>query len=166
MSDEDGTLADFGDAVKGSVDLFVGRYLENLNRVKRIVAIYNELVHAAGGKPLPTHGDLLRSSVVFMHAALEEFLRQLALAFLPTASPHVLDEIPLAGSVPGKRNERFSLGRLCQHRNKLVDDVISESIHEYLEIQTTTVQKTLCGCCRWLGSVRTRLGVFFRIFRQ
>jgi hypothetical protein len=76
--------------------------------------------------------DIYRSVVVITHAYLEDFLRTLGKAFLPLAEPDVLNNIPLAGCGGSNRKEKFPLGSLAQHKGKLVEEVISESVTEYL----------------------------------
>ena len=78
--------------------------------------------------------DILRASVVLTHAYLEDFLRTLAAALLPLAEENRLNGIPLAGI--GGRPEKFFLGKLAKHKGKTVDEVIRNSVSEYLERST------------------------------
>jgi hypothetical protein len=75
--------------------------------------------------------DILRAVVVLTHAYLEDFVRTLASHLLPEAGETILKEIPLGGS--SGRAEKFHLGHLVQHKGKLVDDVIRESILKHLQ---------------------------------
>lgn len=77
--------------------------------------------------------DILRAAVVLTHAYLEDFLRTLANHLLPEGNENALNDIPLAGSGDGARSDRFNLGKLVQHKGKLVEEVIRESVSEYLE---------------------------------
>jgi len=77
--------------------------------------------------------EILRAAVVQNHAYLEDFMRTLALAFLPTADENVLDDVPLAGLGQANRAEKFYLGKLTRHRGKTVNDLISESVTEHME---------------------------------
>jgi hypothetical protein len=97
---------------------------EGLQRATRLVLSSSDLGEMAD--------EVLRAVVVLTHAYLEDFLRQLAQAILPTPDESVLNEVPLAGG-RGGRPEKFLLGRLTRHRGKSVDDVIGESVSEYLE---------------------------------
>ena len=72
--------------------------------------------------------DIFRATVVLLHAYLEDFLRTLGTAFLPDADVKVLDDVPLVGG-----REKFSLGKLAQHRGKMVDEVIRDSVSEHLD---------------------------------
>jgi hypothetical protein len=71
--------------------------------------------------------------VVLLHASLEDFLRSLARAYLPSAGPDVMNRIPLKGTGRAGRPDKFSLGHLDQHRGKTVDELIDESVEAYLE---------------------------------
>jgi hypothetical protein len=55
-------------------------------------------------------------------------LRDMAHWKLPTASPQVLDTIPLVN-----RPKKLALGELANHRGKKVDDLIVESVKAHLE---------------------------------
>lgn len=80
--------------------------------------------------------EMLRAVVVLNHAYLEDFLRTLALAFLPNADEKTLDGVPLAGLGRADRAEKFYLGKLVRHRGKTVDEVIIESVSEHMERST------------------------------
>jgi hypothetical protein len=80
--------------------------------------------------------DLLRAIVVLNHAYLEDFLRTLGRELLPGCDEATLNEIPLAKS--GGRKEKFFLGRLSQFKGYMVDDLIDESVTEYLDKRSFT----------------------------
>jgi hypothetical protein len=71
---------------------------EGLQRATRLVLSSSDLGEMAD--------EVLRAVVVLTHAYLEDFLRQLAQAILPTADESVLNEVPLAGG-RGGRPEKF-----------------------------------------------------------
>lgn len=108
------------------------RITENLDRVKNLVRIYEtHLMGSGSGRRGHLETDVLRAATVFLHAAMEDFLRNLAYWKLPEASSAVIDEIPIAGSEGNKK--KFWLGELVVHKGKTVDDLIKESVNEYLE---------------------------------
>src|SRR5581483_6791135 len=78
--------------------------------------------------------DVLRAAVVLIHAHLEEFLRLITRELANDAGEEYLNQVPLAG-VNG-RPEKFYLSSLARHRGKLVDDLIKESVSQYLERST------------------------------
>ena len=81
-----------------------------------------------------TAEDILRAAVVLTHAHLEDFLRTLGEVLLPAGDENFFDRIPLAGLAG--RPEKFSLGKLVRHKGKSVDDVLRESVCEYLDRRT------------------------------
>jgi hypothetical protein len=108
------------------------RFDGNLARVKNLADIYEtKLVETrpAGGsqgrRPVNST-DILRASVVFLHATLEEFIRGILEWRLPEQGDAVLNSVPLIGT--GERPEKFLLGKLAAHRTKTVADVIKESV--------------------------------------
>ena len=106
------------------------RFAANLARVKNIQAIYESTSRLKGGRRGVQEVDLLRAAVVLLHASLEDVLRSVAEWKLPAARPDALAEIPLAGT---KRGARVGLEELATHRGRTVDDVIADSVREYLE---------------------------------
>ena len=108
------------------------RFDGNLARVKNLADIYeNKLVETRptgggqGRRPVNST-DILRASVVFLHATLEEFIRGILEWRLPEQGDGVLNSVPLVGT--GDRPERFLLGKLAAHKSKTVAEVIKESV--------------------------------------
>ncbi len=75
-----------------------------------------------------TREDIFRAVLVLNHAYLEDVLRTLAIEFLPR-DENTLNGIPLVGT---GRTEKFFLGKLAKYKGKLVDEVLEDSIAEYL----------------------------------
>jgi RiboL-PSP-HEPN len=107
---------------------YLNRISENIDRAVRLLQLFEHLceIEAEGRQ------DILRAAVVFIHAYLEDFLRTLASELLPAVDGNSLQDIPLAGSGSFGRSEKFVLGQLVQHRGKTVDDLLRESVSEYL----------------------------------
>lgn len=105
---------------------------ENMKRVENLVSIYVADPKAQGkGRKSHDTTDILRAATVFMHATLEDLLRSIARWKLPLAAPTVLENIPLAGV--GSNPKKIFLGDLTNHRGKLVDDLIVQSVDAHLE---------------------------------
>jgi hypothetical protein len=111
----------------------IKRSLYNANRAIKLASLYNSLKDKTELSSDPVIDDILRASVVFSHATLEDFLRTIAAKFLPYASEAVLDQIPLSGLDSSSRAEKFYLGKLLKHREKTVEEVIEESINDFLK---------------------------------
>ncbi len=106
----------------------IGPYLDSLQQnLERIYALgtASEKIGSAAGE------DVLRASIVLLHATLEDFLRTLAMNLLPKANEETLNEISLVGLKGRPKN--FGLGKLVHHKGKTVEDVLRESVREHLE---------------------------------
>lgn len=111
------------------------RFGKNSARVKVLIGSATMMTNA-DPKLRPHAEDLLRAATVFLHATVEELLRGLAQAHLPSSSESTLDEIPLAGSKDTLRAAKFQLGALAKHRGKSVDDLIAESVQAHITRRT------------------------------
>ena len=108
------------------------RVESNIGRVRNLIEIYEtHLMGKGSGRRGHLETDVLRSATVFLHASLEDFLRSLAYWKLPEAEKSVIDNIPIVGSEGNAK--KFWLGELVEHRGKSVDELITESVNEYLE---------------------------------
>jgi len=116
-------------AVRQALGPYLDQQIEAFERVDRLVHVAEWLSESEDHQN--ESQDILRAAVVLTHAQLEEFLRTMARVLLPEAQETCLNEIPLAGL--GGRKEKFFLGKLVQHKGKLVDDLLKESVSEYLE---------------------------------
>jgi RiboL-PSP-HEPN len=109
---------------------------ESSKRAHRLINMYIARLKKRGLAKSAQDGseDILRAVIVLTHASLEDFLRTLAETFLPLANEEALSRIPLAGL--SGRVEKFSLGKLIQHKGKSVDYVIKESVRQHLDRST------------------------------
>lgn len=106
------------------------RFDQNLRRVENLIKTYVSTRGPGRGRRDVSRNDILRAAVVFLHATLEDLVRSLEQWKLPAANDTILNAVPLAGSEG--RPEKFLLGRLAGHRGKTVDELINESVREYL----------------------------------
>ncbi len=107
-----------------------GRFRENLDRVRSLVDLYDRVTGLTSGRPSVQEAELLRTAVIFLHASLEDLLRNLAEWRLPAASTEVLSQIPFVGG-DGRRTT-LTLGDLAAHRDRPVEYIISKSVIAYL----------------------------------
>lgn len=115
----------------GSVkDEIEKRFDRNLARVRALVSAYEAARPGVPGRPDVTTTDILRSSVVFLHASLEDLLRSTLLWKLPTASPENLKDVPLLGHEP---RSKYTMEDLARHRGLSVDEVVARSVAATLE---------------------------------
>jgi len=109
----------------------VNRTVQNLRRARKLVTMYQNSQGLSRGRRFNYETDLLRAAVVFTHASLEDFIRSVLRAFLPWADEGDLENVPLAGT--DGRAEKFLLGKLAKHRHKTVQQLLQQSVDEYLE---------------------------------
>lgn len=107
------------------------RFGANIARVHNLIQIYDQVARPSPGRQQVGTIDTLRAATVFLHAALEEVFRNTARWKYPAATSSLLNEIPLTGN--SGRPERFLLGQLASHRDKSVQQVINQSVDEYLD---------------------------------
>ncbi len=105
---------------------------ETIGRVKNLVTLYASITGPGRGRRPVNSSDVLRAAVVFLHATFEQALRELARRKLPQASSNALDTVPLKNLSRSGRAEKFFLGALLPFKGQSVDDVIRDSVEEYL----------------------------------
>jgi hypothetical protein len=101
--------------------------------------------------------EILRAIVVFSHAILEESLRKILRLGLNSASSEVLDSVPLIGISQIGRPKKFGLGELNKHRGKAVDELIRESIDEYLDQISFSSTRIIVGWLEQIGIDKTKI---------
>ena len=126
-----------------------GRFEVNIGRVRNLARVYGQVARPGQGRQPVATVDVLRAAVVFLHASLEEVVRNIARWKFPVAGEAALNDIPLTGSTG--RAERFFLGKLAAHRGKTVQAVIDESVAEYLSTFTVNNTAELAGFLAKIG---------------
>ena len=111
------------------------RFNANIARVRGLVMTYDAVAGSRAGRASVGHADLLRASVILLHAALEDLLRSIEELRLPGAAPSAFERIrflaPGGSSKDGK--EKFSLVDLAAYRGQSVDDVFHVAIDGHLD---------------------------------
>lgn len=132
----------------GFIQVHLGRLMESLNRARLLVRTYKLLVKQYPADEVKYY-DLLRAAVVFTHAALEDFLRSIASVYLPQANETVLNNVPLSG-IKGQA-EKFYLGKLSPFRDMSVDDLIEQSVSDYLKRTTYNNTTDITSLTKQIG---------------
>lgn len=104
---------------------------KNFLRLKNLIELYKSISIGQGRKPTNSL-DILRATTVLAHSTLEDYLRNLLLWKLPSENQEKINNIPLLGTSLIGRPTKFSLGELTLHRGKSINEVINESVKEYL----------------------------------
>jgi len=74
--------------------------------------------------------------VVLLHSTLEDFLRNILVWKLPNKDSSKLEGIPLKGMPTVGRKTKFHLGELVEFKGIQVEELISESVKEFLDTQS------------------------------
>ena len=137
-------------------DLVKARFQLNMGRIHGLVKlIFSDIDPLRATAPFQSDGaraDILRTIVVFLHATFEDVLRTMARQRIAVAKSQVLDKIPLVGTSRSGRAEKFHLGALNAHRGKTVDQLIHESVENYLDRESF-------GSCGDVDEVLTQMGL-------
>lgn len=133
------------------MESYFERFDENSDRITNLVLLHASLKQSVDFRSHPSLDDILRTSIVFTHASLEDFLRTLASELLPLANEDALNQIPLKGLNTSGRAEKFLLGNLACFRGKLVDDVIHESVIGSLQRSTFNNTNEIAQLLQSLG---------------
>lgn len=108
--------------------------MTNFVRVEHLVIVYEELrkKHKTLRGPVWSHiADVLRAAVVLCHATLEEGLR--GLIYIEAEwNKEFLANVPLKGENHINRPGKFNLAELLPHQGLKVEELISESVFDYL----------------------------------
>ena len=137
-------------------DLLATRFSVNMARITGLIKlIYSDTDSLRPTEPLQSEGvraDILRSVAIFLHATFEDLLRTTARQRLPEAKSDVLDKIPLVGTSQSRNPVKFFLGALNEHRGRTVDDLIQESVENYLSRESFSSAHDV-------GQILTHMGV-------
>jgi hypothetical protein len=126
------------------------RFVSNLERVRSIVQMYDVVAGAGQGRPTVQEGDLLRVAIVFLHATLEELLRDLAQERLWLAPPEVLRQLPWPRG-GGSTKTTFDLGDLAAFRGQTVHEVIQYAVESHLERSNFNHPGDVKQILNWVG---------------
>lgn len=88
---------------------------------------------------------------MLLHATLEDCIRSISSALLPNSGEAPLNRVPLIGTAGSRRAEKFFLGRLAVHREKLVSTLIKESVDSYLRHVTFNNSNEIAEHLKELG---------------
>lgn len=106
------------------------RFNRNLERVDNLCVLF-ERTKQSTRRVTVKEADILRAAVVFLHSALEDYLRGVITEWLPyKGDAKALDKIALSGTEG--RAEKFGLGSLLNHKDKKITDLLSESVEQQM----------------------------------
>ena len=141
-------------------DFTNGEFAENISRVSNLIAASKTLVAQNIGDVEPAN-DVLRAAVVFLHSSLEEIIRNLYLHRLPSAGAESLNRVPFAAHEPSHRPKNIQLGDLLEYPGQFVENVIRESINQYVNTLNVNNANQLVDCLKLADVPHEPLKQFF-----
>ncbi len=128
-------------------DFTNGEFAENMVRVENLLQSSIELKRLTPNNP-SLSSDALRAAVVFLHSSLEEVVRHLFLEKLPNASKESLDKIPFPSQETTHRPKPIQLGDLIPYRGQFVENIIAESVENYVNNLNINNSSQLVECLK------------------
>lgn len=128
-------------------DFTNGEFSENMTRVANLIAASKSLVEQGAQAQKPAD-DVLRAAVVFLHSSLEEIIRNLYLYRLPSAGVDSLNKVPFAAHESSHRVKNILLGELLEYQGQFVENVIRESINQYVNTLNINNANQLIDCLK------------------
>lgn len=101
----------------------LNRCLTNLSRIKTLVSSHE----------ISQNSDVLRLCVVFLHATVEDCMRNLIYFHITSnLDAELLNQIPFKDHNNHGRPEKLALGELLKYKDSSIDSLILNSIEEYV----------------------------------
>ncbi len=123
------------------------RFEQNIQRVDNLCNIFNA-VKETHNRPTIKEADILRAAVVFLHSAMEDYLRSVLIEHLPKHDAKNLDGVALLENEG--RASKFNLGVLKQYSDLSVSELISKSVEEQMRHTSFNDTTDIMG---WLGRI-------------
>lgn len=124
----------------------------NIFRVRHFVEIYKKQTKCRNtrGRTSTKETDILRSGVVFLHAAIEEYLRavifNIDMLKFKNGDGSVLRDVSLPlGDERPKRGEKFCVQELFAFREQSVEEILEKSIRDRVRFITFNNYQQICN---------------------
>ena len=131
------------------------RFANNIERVKNLNKLF-KIVKSTHNRHTVKETDILRASVVFLHSALEDYVRSIIIDKLPlVADKQTLNSISLVGNEG--RNEKFYLGELMVHSDLTINQLIQASVREHM---SKTSFNNYTDLVSWLRKIHIDISSF------
>lgn len=127
------------------------RFDRNIQRVDNLCNIFSA-VKSSPKRPTVKEADVLRAAVVFLHSAMEDYLRSVLTEYLPDHDTKSLDNIALYQNEG--RACKFSLGALTAHGHLSVSDLIKKSVEEQMRHTSFNDTNDIAG---WLSRININI---------
>ena len=128
-------------------DFTNGEFAENMVRVSNLIAAAQKLA-TQNVNDAESADDVLRAAVMFLHSSMEEIIRNLYLYKLPSVGQEALNKIPFVTQEGAHRSKGILLGDLYRYQGFFVDNVIRESINNYVNTLNINNAEQLAECLK------------------
>ncbi|MBW2740039.1 MAG: hypothetical protein JRE64_14615 [Deltaproteobacteria bacterium] len=120
----------------------LSRCFANTTRISSLLSNYRD----------SNNSDILRMCVPFLHATIEDCMRNLLFFSLTnTQSKDLLNQVPLKGISNTGRSEKFLLGELAKFGNVTVKAIVEQSVGEYVNRLTFNSSKDIMN---WIKKLK------------
>jgi hypothetical protein len=113
-------------------EIIKASFFNNIQRVRDLTQLHLALLAFPAQNSILYSEDVLRASIVLMHATLEDLLRGLFKWKIPEKGVEQWNKIPLIGISDRNQPKNFLLGNLQAHRSKTIEELFLLSVDEYL----------------------------------
>lgn len=120
------------------------RYDLNYQRAVRLLLHVFRGMKADDPDSAAVGDDVIRSAIVFIHAAMEDFIRSVGRLRYPVCKGALLTSIPL----PGFKGEKFTLADLSTFCDSTVADVVQRAVDGYFSRKTFNSGSEVMGFLR------------------
>ena len=111
-------------------------FYRNIKRISSLLKIYDNIATKVQGRKGITETDILRASIVMLHASLEEVMRGFAVIFwIEKDSDFINKRVPFYDPENNtkKSADKYNLGDLCKlDRNMTIQDLLQKSVDNYI----------------------------------
>jgi len=136
------------------------RFILNLNRIKNLLSFPKGIDAKIDEKKYRAYlREIYRAMVVLLHASFEDVLREIIRLKLGECSEDVLNAIPIVEPPPNGKRLKFSLGILSRHRGKSIEQLIQESINDFLD-------RTSFNSCKQIASMLELISIDVSTLRK
>jgi hypothetical protein len=131
---------------KKQVARLIGRWDRNVQRAFDMMRHVAESPKTSPGPQpnTPFENDVFRMAIVFVFAALDDFLRSVGRLRYPRVKGELLKDIPL----PGQRETKFNLPVLANYDGLTVRDLVQQSVDAYFSRRTFNSTGEIVGYLR------------------
>jgi hypothetical protein len=134
MSNSDSEKFDRYMSLLDRLNAIVLNHNANIDRITRIMKFSGAVGKAVSSSSQAERQlymlDILRLIVVMLHANMDDTLREIVRLSYARNNPDHLSEIPIGNT----KSPRVTLADLVKYRGRTIDDLIQESVDDYLNI--------------------------------